>query len=107
MHLVKDIQDSKVVYYWGKPGRVASPAFSQLKHARNWLIGKIWSRYSGPERRKTVDDRRRDSDTSLDFSKTYNLKRQRPKGRRKTDLIETSVSVDLCPIRLQAALKAG
>lgn len=107
MHLVKDIQDSKVVYYWGKPDSLASPVFTQMKHARNWMIGKIWSRHSGPERRKTVDDRRRDSDTSLDFSKNYNLKRQRPKGRRKTDLIETRVSVDLCSTRLKAALKAS
>ena len=107
MQLVKDIQDSKVVYYWGKPGKLTSPAFGQIEHARNWLISKIWSRYTGPERRKVVGDRRRDSDTSLEFSQNYNLKRQRPKGRRLTDLIETRVSVDLCPTRLQAALRSA
>lgn len=107
MQLVKDIQDSKVVYYWGKPGKLTSPAFGQIEHARNWLVSKIRSRYTGPERRKVVGDRRRDSDTSLEFSQNYNLKRQRPKGRRMTDLIETRISVDLCPTRLQAALKSA
>jgi hypothetical protein len=107
MQLVKDIQDSRVVYYWRKAGETSSPPFVQLNQARNWLVSQIWSNYTGTERRKVVEDRRRDKTTSTLFSNDYSLKRQRPKGRRMTDLIEAKVSLDLCPIRLEAALHAS
>lgn len=107
MQLVKDIQDSRVVYYWRKAGETSSPSFVQLNQARNWLVRKIWSNYTDAERRKVVDDRRRDKTTSTVFSNDYSLKRQRPKGRRTTDLIEAKVSLDLCPVRIEAALHAS
>lgn len=107
MQLVKDIFDTRVVFYWSSADKPISPIFHQMDLARDWLVGKIWHRYSGAERRKVVRDRRRDARSSEDFSSQFNLKRERPKGRRATDLIEVKVDVDLCWSRVQSALDVG
>lgn len=107
MKLVKDIIDTKVVYYWNSSDRTVSPAFAQVALARDWLVSKIWSSYPGTERRRMVSDRRRDRQTSTLFSSRFDLKRAHPKGRRMTDLIETNVAIDRCLERVNQAMKVS
>lgn len=95
MHLVKDLYQSKVVYYFLDSDIPDSPLFKSIEEARQWLIQLEQSKFKGKERRSRTTDRRRDPATSKHLAETMGLARSKPKGRRSTDLIEVEVAIDL------------
>ena len=79
--LVKDFIKGKITFYWiDKKKKPQSPALPSAFHAKEWLINHYFDSYDGPERRKTLVDRR-----YLEKNKGNSKRNSHTPGRRITD----------------------
>jgi len=93
MKLVKDLNDSGIVYYWLDDGGMRiSPEIPCITLAEEWRIKYLFSTYKGGERRHSIIDRRQNQDKRIDLERTYFVSLMKPDGRRIAD---TPVKVDI------------
>lgn len=61
LRLIKDFKAGQFILFWADMDRRkrASPRLHSLKEAEEWWLKKHFSLYEGPERRKTIVDRRK------------------------------------------------
>ncbi|WP_286240813.1 hypothetical protein [Neptuniibacter halophilus] len=101
MKLVKDLYDSDIVFYWtGDSGEKLSPNLHTLMEAEEWWKREMFARYEGPERRKSIYDRREDSETRKRFERNHKFSRHNPQGRRQTDQ-PVKVDIDLAKEKIE------
>lgn len=93
MRLVKDLVDSRIVFYWiDETDKRLSPDHATFQLAQEWWKSYMFSRYEGDERRKSIIDRRSDAEKRRRMEEQSNLSSISPYGRRHTD---TPVEVDI------------
>ncbi len=63
MQLCKDYLEERICYYWcNRTGVQISPRLATVGDAENWWKTYSFSMYRGPERRKSIYDRRTNHD---------------------------------------------
>ena len=94
MQLVKDLCEKGVVLYWAEGKRKVSPYLHTLIDAEERWKKYQFSSYQGPETRKTIYDRRSNTEMRKQFELNGRYIPPKPNGRRMTDQ-PVLVSVDL------------
>ncbi|GAA0796075.1 hypothetical protein [Marinobacterium sediminicola] len=106
MHLVKDLIDSRIVYYWvDDDGETKSPLLSTFTLAEHWWKEKMFARHQGLERRRSVIDRRSNNEKRRRMHENHPFASINPQGRRSTDK-PPEVTFDLAASKLRR-LAAG
>ena len=96
--LVKDLQGTRVVYYWINKQRLerVSPILSSFPIAEEWRNRYIHEAYKGRDRRRSFIDRRKQGAKSSNVEKRKYLQSE---GRRAGDK-PASVEIDLAKVKL-------
>lgn len=95
MTLVKDLVSGRIVFYWmDEDGEVISEYHHSFLEAEEWWKTFMFSQFQGEERRRSICDRRQDSETRKKREFREKFHRTNPNGRRKTD-VPISVDLDL------------
>ncbi len=85
MQLIKDLRDEGVVLFWVEDERQVSPFLHTLVDAEEWWKKYQFSQYQGQERRKTIYDRRSNTEMRKQFELNGRYIPPRPNGRRSSD----------------------
>lgn len=81
MQLIKDFKDGRIVFFWEEEGNQVSEDMPTFIEAKDWWVLRCFKEYDGPERRKSIYDRRLNEDKrNRAISESY-----QPSGRRKAD----------------------
>ncbi|GGC04244.1 hypothetical protein GCM10011352_33080 [Marinobacterium zhoushanense] len=101
MRLIKDLVDSRIVFYWiDESDKRLSPDHATFHQAQEWWKSYMFARYEGDERRKSVIDRRSDADKRRRMEAENKLSSISPYGRRQTD-VPVEVDLDLVAEKLE------
>lgn len=102
MHLIKDLVDGRIVYYWLDVNeRPLSTFFSTFKLAEEWWKEYMFSQYAGEERRRSIIDRRTNEEKRKRLQLNNRFVSINPNGRRTTDK-PIRVDRDLVAEKLQS-----
>ncbi|WP_415903238.1 hypothetical protein ACMXYR_05680 [Neptuniibacter sp. QD29_5] len=94
MKLVKDFINYEIVFYWADESLTpCSPHLHSITAAEEWWKKYLFSQYQGPERRKSIVDRRSNHDKRNSMDKNQ-YSRSNPLGRRESDK-PVKVEIDL------------